>query len=429
MIKHDVVVTGIGAASPLGMAAAQHFAALYAGRSAVQRCSSPDYASLPAFSEARAARLDRRDAIQERILRKLLTEHACLSVVAAGDALRAAGLQSKSEVLREAALYMGSLFLEVDVNAFAEALKASEDAYGRFDIEQFANRGMRAMDPLFLVKSLPNGGIGGVAIEHQILGPNLNIVNGSVSGLQATILGCQAIERGETDVAVIGAYDSLCVMDTAVEHLLSGRVCHEGCHPFTEHSDGYPLGEGAAFLVLESHSSARARGAEILAVVRGWGEATETLSLRGGPSGSVAGADSIIVAAKQSLQMAAQSELRAGGLHAVDVVFGDGLGTREDDSRELRAMQTLFGDGAVAFAGATSAIGHTGAASGMFNLIHSVVALWRQEIPPTLSDGPRMLHAPAISGKSRKQLIRTALAWCCDRGIRSASLVLDRHVD
>jgi 3-oxoacyl-[acyl-carrier-protein] synthase II len=166
-------------------------------------------------------------------------------------------------------LYIGSVCLDADPEAFIPALRESIDATDQVDLSRFAAHGIKLIDPLFLVKSLPNAGLCAIAIQHQTLGPNANITNGSVSGLQAIISAMSALRRGEAEMALAGGYDSLLRMDSIVDHLLAGRLAGarfapaQACRPFDRRRSGYALAEGAAFLVLETLDHARARHASL----------------------------------------------------------------------------------------------------------------------------------------------------------------------
>jgi 3-oxoacyl-[acyl-carrier-protein] synthase II len=233
-----------------------------------------------------------------------------------------------------------------------------------------------------------------------------------------------AIRYGETEVAVAGAYDSLLQMDCVVEHLLAGRLARaqyppkQACRPFDRGRSGYALGEGAAFLVLESLAHARRRGAEIYAEILSTGDATESSLLI---QEDRADGEALAAAARQALDSAG---IEAGD---VDAVFGDGTAVCADDVRECNAYGSLFGHCTPAFTGATAAIGYTGAASGAFALMHAALAVKERVLPPTINcdDPVPECPWPVLRERCAAELDKV-LVWNSDRGLKNAAVLISR---
>lgn len=419
MSERRVLVTGVGVVSALGLSAGEHFARLLAGESGLAPLDHPDYLSFPRRLQGRVPPFDVRQRVEQRLLRKILAPSAVYAVLAAGQALADGDLAAGDERRRDCGLYVGSVQLDVDFNLFVPVLRESLDRHGRFDLRLFVQRGMRVLDPLFMVKALPNSGLCGITIEHQVTGPNLNLANGSISGLQAVAMATAAIRRGEAELALAGGFDSLVQLESMAEHLLAGRLAeredppHRACRPFDLDRQGYALGEAAAFVLLESEEHARARGARVYATVLGAAHTTA------GPVGD---------ASRVALERAARRALEAGGCapEELDAVFGDGLATEEDDLREAAAWQLLApGPARAVFTAATPALGFTGAASGSLSLAHALLAMARGVVPPLLNcerPDPRcalpLAHRP-VAGPCRRALI-----WNSDwRGKHTAMVV------
>ena len=417
----DVVVTGVGVVSPLATGAAEHFDAFIAGHSAVAESAEPEYSKYTPQLEARVSGFDRRQAISSRMLRKVLAPSPGFAVGAAREAIADAGLTGEAEILADSGLYIGSLSLEIDPEVFIPPLRASLTKDGEFDLSLFATRGMKLLDPLFLVRALPNAGACGVSLEHQILGPNTNLTNGPTSGLSAVALAAGAIERGEAECAVAGGYDSLLVMDAVAEHLIAGRLARNGgspqraCRPFDRNREGYALGEGAAFVVVESAAHAGRRGATPYGRIRGYASTTDPSLLAGSSSHD---GTALRQAARMALEHADTDVDDLGAL------FGDGLATELDDIRESDAAAGVLDGAEVPFTAATSAIGYTGAASGVFSLVHAMVSLRRAVAPPLPNCeelDPRCrvhrLTRPATLGAEN------VLVWNSERGVKNVALV------
>ena len=348
-MRRGVVITGLGVVSPLGLNVPDHRV-----RREESACTRPAPAGIAALDIPHACRVEDFDvgtAIRNRMLRKILTRAASYAVSAAGEAIASAALE-RTEV-ETASLFVGSLGLDQDLDLFGEALKASLDAENKFSYERYSRYGEGLIDPLFLVKSLPNAGLCGTAIEHQILGPNLNIMSGPASGLLALVSAFQQIQDGAATVALAGGYDSTLQLELVLTHLLEGRAA-TGAEP----DRGYVLGEGAAFFVLEDRAHAEARQATIYAEITG-----------------VAHAHSSPRAAAEALYQVA-CEASAGT--DVDAIFGDGLNLPEEG--EMEAQTALRFQPKLSVRSLTRSTGYCGVASPLFSMLEAVLATRSNEV-------------------------------------------------
>jgi 3-oxoacyl-[acyl-carrier-protein] synthase II len=410
-----VAVTGVGAISPLALDAPRHFERLAAGESAVASLDDPAYRSYPPLLQSAVRGFDRRTLVPDRMLRKLLSPSPSFALAAAAEAVRDAGLEGSD--LGACGLYAGSVCLDADPEAFIPALRESVDATNNLNLSRFATHGIKLVDPLFLVKSLPNAGLCGIAIQYQVLGPNANITNGSVSGLQAVIAAVDALRRGEASIALAGGYDSLLRMDCIVDHLLAGRLAGDafspaaGCRPFDRQRAGYALAEGAAFLMLETLEHARNRHAPIYGELLATGQTSFPRNLIDASPED----DGLVVCARQALDGAAER---------VDLVLGDGLANPIDDERELRACRALFPGQPIAFSAFTGSFGFPGAAAGAFSLVHAMLAMRSGVVPPTINcDDPVGAEGVDLVRERRAARPRRILVWTSDRGIKNAAVV------
>ena len=418
-----VVVTGIGVVSPLALDTKGHFQRLLAGESGVGPLEKSEFRHFSIRLEAAVEEFDLRKMISHRMLRKLLTPSAALAVIASGQAVHDSGLDE--DTLAQSGIYVGSLSLDVKPNIFIPALKESLDENGMFDIERFASRGTKVLDPLFLVKLLPNGAICGISIEHRMYGPNCNITNGTVSGLQAVIHAMAAIRRGEIQVAVAGGYDSLLHVECVIEHEISQDTSkrHDqpstACRPFDKARDGYVLGEGAAFVMLESAEHAARRGAKIYGELLGCGQNTDGNVFRNVRSRDGRG---LARAAQEALEQVECSS------RELDVIYGDGLATEAHDAMEVDAYHRLVGFGGVDFTAATGSLGFTGAATGTFALAHALAGIKQGFIAPLINCEERdpkcdlpIVHKAHYCPHSR------SLVWNSDRGAKSVAILVGAY--
>jgi 3-oxoacyl-[acyl-carrier-protein] synthase II len=412
-----VWVTGIGVISPLACNSVRHFDRLLSGDSAVVRLDGLQYRNFPPILQARVAGFDRREMIPDRMLRKLLSPSPGFAVAAATEALRDAQLLGAD--LTECGLYVGSVCLEANPDAFIPALRESVDHAGQVDPDRFARNGMKLIDPLFLVRSLPNAGLCSIAIQHQVLGPNANLTNGPVSGLQAVIAAMEAIRRGDAEIALAGAYSSLLQMDCIVDHLLAGRLAGAAdlpsrcCRPFDRARSGYALSEGASFLLLESAAHALRRDQTSYGEILSYGESASPARLLH-PNGEEDGA--LGDAARRAL---------AREPDPIDLVFMDGLALEADDDREAAAYTNLFGKSGPAVTASTGSIGFAGAAGASFALANAFLAMDRQTAPPMINcDEPLPQYELRVLHQAYRGPLHRVLVWSSDRGIKNAAVVV-----
>ena len=331
-----VVVTGIGVVSPLAADAREHWARYRDGASGIT-IRDADSAIAPFGAPAYEESMPQ--TVHNRMLRKLLQKTATMAVVAAGEAARDAGLDGDSATLARMGLYVASVSFDSPQSNFTPALEVSIDADGLWDPTKFAVRGIPRIDPLLIVKSLPNAGLCGIAIEHGVLGPNLNISSGSCGGVQALARAARAIELGEIDVVMAAAYDSVLGPEHLAAEVLDGMTAAPG--------------EGAVVWILESEEHARRRGARVYATIAASHESFT------------------------SLEDAATHAVRASGRRPRQV-FGDLL-----DAREPSIARAVLGEDATMEA-AIEAVGFTGAVSGMFSATHAVLSIHDRQMPDAL---------------------------------------------
>jgi len=274
---------------------------------------------------------------------------------------------------------------------------------------------------------LPNAGVCGISVQHQVLGPNTNLTNGPTSGLMAVGLGVAAIQRGEADCVLAGGYDTLLGMDSFVENLIANRLSQRfddpqhACRPFDKDRDGFVVGEGAAFVMLESATHARQRQAEILGEIIALAQTTDVSLLQ---EENAFDGTALKAAACQALDLGHCSPDQVG------VIFADGLATRNDDLREASVVQALDKQASIPVTTATGAMGFTGAASGVFSLIHALMALKQQVIPPlTNCEQPDPDCPIHFARHATPQVYDRALVWNSDRGVKNVAVLVSSFVN
>jgi 3-oxoacyl-(acyl-carrier-protein) synthase len=340
-----VVVTGLGILSAVGRGAEATVDALREGRSGL--------GPLTRFASARCGDLP----VAEVSLRELEAEGprtVALGRAALTDALASAGLDRSA--LREAGLAVGTTVggmpeSEVALADLLENRAASEAVWLRHECA-------------YLTDTL--------ADEFGLEGPAHTVSTACSSGAEAIATAASLLRAGEAELMVAGGVDAICRLTlNGFASLLI--VDPDGCRPFDRRRSGMSLGEGAAFLVLETDAHALARRARPLARLAGSGNTCDAYHPTAPePQGS---------GAEQAMRRA----LAAAGLEpgVVDYVNAHGTGTEDNDRAEGRALRRLFGAEGPPFSSTKRVFGHTLGAAGAIEAVVSILAMTRGFLPGT----------------------------------------------
>lgn len=358
-----VVVTGLGLQSPHGEAPQAVFAALRRGESAVHevfpgQLPKPAAAATVAFDESRwftKLQLAGVDRVSQ------------LAVAAADLAVQDAGAPAGLDPER-VGVYVGC---GMGGGAAIEAAYLTGAAGGR-------------VPPLTIPAFMPNAPAAHVAIRQRVKGPVLTYSVACASSAVAIGEALRAVQRGEVDLAIAGGSEALIVPGVVAAwqamQTLAGFAAGEAaraCRPFAADRSGFVLGEGAAFLVLESEAHARARGARIQARLLGYGLSSDATHLTKPDAGGQA--------------RALAAALREAGLPAGEVGYcnAHGTATRIGDVVEAEALGLVWGDALPRLrVSSTKALhGHLLGAAGALEAVITILALQQQALPPNQHGG------------------------------------------
>ena len=355
MNHHEVAVTGLGVMAPYGDEPGALFQALLQARSAIQ----PVFSELPKPAAAATVAFD-----ETRWFTKLqlagVDRVSQLAVAAADLALRDANLSLADADLERVGVYAGCGM------GGAAALEA-------------AYRGNGRVSPLTIPAFMPNAPAAHVAMRNGVLGPVLTYSVACASSSVAIAEAAKAIQRGEVDIAIAGGSEALIVPGVvlawqAMQTLATFQPGEAAgaVRPFASDRSGFALGEGAAFLVLESAERARRRGARSYATLAGWGLSSDATHLTKPDAPGQA--------------RALRQALRQAGLQPRDVGYcnAHGTATRIGDVVERNALAEVWGDD---FDGlrvsSTKALhGHMLGAAGAIEALITVLALHQRQLPP-----------------------------------------------
>ncbi|MFM1903144.1 MAG: 3-oxoacyl-[acyl-carrier-protein] synthase 2 [Planctomycetota bacterium] len=396
MSNRRVVVTGIGVVCPLGLTPEDLWSGLSEGRSGIGPISQFSPAGLPLHHAAEArcfsgaidefGSLDgeRKKAIRKGL--KVMCRESQMAVAAASRALHDAGDTTSHSPERFGCVF-GSDYMLTLPEDFTAGVAACRAADGSFDFDRWATDGMPKLNPLWLLKYLPNMPASHIAIYNDLRGPSNSLTLREAAGHLAVGEACVTIQRGMADIMVAGAtgtrvhpMKTVHALQTEQVALPDGEADDPAAwsRPFDRDRRGMVLGEGAAVLILEELSHAQRRGARIRAELVG--HAAVAAVDRGG-----------IGRRRAALGHAFGTALRAAGIapDSVGHVHAHGLSTSNGDREEAAALGDVLGQALerVPVVAAKSHFGNLGAGSGLVECIASILACEQGDLFPLLNYG------------------------------------------
>ncbi|MCK4832085.1 MAG: beta-ketoacyl-ACP synthase II [Anaerolineales bacterium] len=409
--RHRVVVTGLGAITPLALNVKETWAGLLAGRSGVALITQFDASDLPCRIAAEVKGFNPRDYVHFKEARRM-SRVSLLAVAAAQEAVADAGLSVPVPEPERTGVLIGT-----GMGGFERSDKA---------MQGYRARGLRAIGPFDLISSVPNMPAFHVSRELQAKGPLSTVVAACATGTQSIGEGAEWIRRGSADVVVAGGAEGLVHIGTIAGfiamHGLSLRndEPEKASRPFDADRDGFVSGEGAGVVVLERLEHALARGAHIYAEVLGQASSADAFH-PAAPDPNGAGA---VRAMRWALEDAGVSA------EEVDYINPHGSSTPLNDKTETMAIKNLFGEHAyrVAISASKSMLGHLMGAAGAVEAIASILTLEHGIIHPTINyDTPDPeCDLDYVPNVARKAEVNVVLSNSFGLGGQNACLVLAR---
>lgn len=406
-----VVITGLGAITPLGHTAEELWRGLLEGRSGVGPLTRFDPEGFSSQIAAEVHGFDPTDYVDRREARKM--DLFCQYGMAAGlQAAQRAGLKNGSVVRERLGIILGTGIGGIDT------------LLEQYDV--LKEKGPKRVSPYFVPMIIANMAAGMMSIALEAKGPNLTVVTACASGAHAIGEAMRILQRGLADVVLAGGTEAPIIPLTQAGfcsmRALSTRN-HEpqkASRPFDAERDGFVIGEGAAMLVLELEEHALRRGVEPLAEVMGYGCTADahhiTAPAPGGEGGARAMAEALLDAGVSASE--------------VDYINAHGTSTPVGDVGETQAIKQVFGEHAyrVPVSSSKSMIGHMLGAAGAAEAVATVMSLRDQLIHPTINlENPDPdCDLDYVSEGTRSAHIRVAVSNSFGFGGQNASLVLGR---
>jgi beta-ketoacyl-acyl-carrier-protein synthase II len=407
-----IVVTGMGTTNPLGLNVEESWRNAVAGVSGVGPITLFDPTALNVHfaAEVKGFEPDRYMDAKEARRRDRFEQ---LGAAAAKEAIESSGL----EVTEANSGRTGVL-----VSSAIGGIKSLQDAVITNHTE-----GPRRVSPFLIPMLMPNGAAGMIAIDHQIKGPCFSVASACASGADGIGTAMLMLKSGMIDAAIAGAAEmTICPVGVAAFDRVGAMSRRNDDYsmapqPFDKNRDGLVMGEGAAVLVLETESHAKARGANILAELAGYGATADAFHVTAPHEEGAGGA----AAMRMALASAKASTDQVGYINA------HGTGTPLNDQSETRAIKAAFGEKAysIPISSTKSMTGHMMGATGALEAIFCVQAVREAILPPTIhyeTPDPEC-DLDYIPNEARDQKIDLALSNAFGFGGHNAVLAIRRY--
>lgn len=407
MEKRRVVVTGIGAVTPLGNDAETSWKNALAGKNGVSDLTrlNPEDFSVKIAAELKD--FDVEKFIEKKEARKMdrFTHYA---VASADMAIQDANLEINDDNATRVGVWIGS------------GIGGMETFETQYDT--FINRGARRVSPFFVPMMIPDMASGQVSIRFGAKGINSTTVTACATGTNSIGDAFKVIQRGDADAMITGGAEApITKMSlagfTANKALSLNPDPETACRPFDKNRDGFIIGEGAGIVILEEYEHAKARGAKIYAEIVGYGATGDAYHITA-PAPNGEGAARAMKAALEDAEVA---------ISDVDYINAHGTSTPYNDEYETQAIKSVFQEQAssLAISSTKSMTGHTLGASGGIEAIFAVLTIRDQKIAPTihLEEADPACDLDYVPNEAREREVKVALSNSFGFGGHNATLV------
>lgn len=412
MEKRRVVVTGIGAVTPLGNDAETTWKNIIAGQSGIDIVTRVNPDDFPAKVAAEVKDFDPSLFIDRREARKM-DRFTQFAVAAALMAVKDANLDIHESNAERVGVWIGS------------GIGGMETFEQQFEI--FQQRGYRRVSPFFVPMMIPDMAAGQVSIILGAKGINSCTVTACATGANSIGDAFKVIQRGDADVMITGGTEAPITKMSfagfcANTALSTNPDPKTASRPFDKNRDGFVMGEGAGIVVLEELEHALRRGAKIYAEIVGYGATADAYHITAPAPGGEGG----VRAMRQALQDAGLKP------EDIDYINAHGTSTEYNDKYETEAIKEVFGDHAykLAVSSTKSMTGHLLGATGAVEAIFSVLAIRDGIIPPTINyetPDPEC-DLDYVPNEARKQDVRAVLSNSFGFGGHNATLIFKKYV-
>jgi len=410
MIKRRVVITGVGAVTPLGNDIETTWAGIKEGRSGIGPMTRVNADDFPAKVAAEVKDFDIETYIEKKDARKM-DRFTHFALAASIMAVKDAELEITPELGLRTGVWIGS------------GIGGMETYEQQF--RTFLDRGYRRVSPFFVPMMIPDMAAGQVSIHFGAKAINSCTVTACASGTNSLGDAFKVIERGEADVMIAGGAEApitnMSVAGFCANTALTlNQDVKTASRPFDANRDGFVIGEGSGILILEEYEHAKARGAKMYAEVIGYGSTGDAHHITApAPEG-------------EGAARAMEQALASAGVEPsqVDYINAHGTSTPYNDQFETLAVKSVFGEHAykLAMSSTKSMTGHLLGAAGGIEAIFTALAIHESVLPPTmnLENPDPICDLDYVANAARPKEIEYAMSNSLGFGGHNASLLFKK---
>lgn len=408
MTKQKLVITGMGAVTPIGIGVDTYWNNLIHGVKGISRITRIDTTNLPVHIAGEIKDFQPTDYLPKKLVRET-DPFMHYALIAANEALEHSQLPVENERI--------GIVMSSALNGITTIAETQDEC---------TKKGVYKVSPRFVPKVEGNIAAAQIAITHGIKGPSLTLSTACASGVDAIGTAAMLIRAGETEAAIaVGADATICPI------MLSGLAMSRALSlnnddpagaskPFDLNRDGFVVGEGGGAIVIETEEHAKKRGATIFAELLGYDSNTDGYHVTSpAPDGN--GAISCMERA------IAKAGLTPDG---IDYINAHGTATKVGDEIETLAIQSVFGkDGKVTVSSTKGATGHMMAGGGITETIACIQAVRHDIIPPTLNyitPDPNC-NINLVVNTAKEMTVRTAMSNAFGFGGQNASVIVGKY--
>lgn len=408
---HRVVITGMGAITPIGNSVPEFWEGLIAGRSGVSYATRYDIVGFPFPIAAEVRGFEPRNHMEAKAARRA-ARFAQFAVAAASESLRDSGLDLEN---------LDRTAVAINIGTALGGTSPIED-----QVKSFTANPHSRVDALYMPRFIANMASCQVALAFGLHGITTTPVLACATGTYAVGEAALLVHHGRALAAICGGTDAGLTALNAMSFGAIGALAPAGddparaVRPFDARRQGTAGGEGCGILVLEQLEHAQARGARIYAEVAGFGATEDAFHL----TAPAPGGEYAALAIQRALE---DAELAPA---SVDHISAHGTGTQLNDSAETAAIKRALGEHAykVSVSAIKSMIGHTGAAAGALALIGCVKSIETGMVPPTInySEPDPECDLDYVPNRARRQRVEVSLASAFGFGGQNAVVLVRR---
>ena len=415
MVLKRVVVTGLGALTPLGKTVGEYWQGL---TDAVSGCDMITQFDASKFKTRFACEVKDFDATHylDRKEARKMDRFTQFAVIASDEAVKDAGITPENVDLDKVGVIIGSgiggiVTFQDEVMEFAKG-----DGTPRFN-------------PFFIPKMISDIAAGQISMRHSFRGPNYAVVSACASATNAIIDAFDNIRLGKADIIVTGGSEAV-ICEAGVGGFNAMKALSErnddpktASRPFDKERDGFVMGEGAGILILEELNHALARGAKIYCEIGGGGATADAHHITA-PHPEGLGAKNVMNAALKDAEMIPAD---------IDYINVHGTSTPLGDIAETKAILSVFGDDAykLNISSTKSMTGHCLGAAGALETLACILAVTKDIVPPTINhftDDPEL--DPKLNftfNKAQHRVVNAAMCNTFGFGGHNASVVIKKY--